>query len=320
MIACGIAVAVSFVVIVLVVPVLRRITGRGQTPRLAVLAWLSVSLTVYASWALTGLAAVEAALHEPVSAPLHDMMVRVTGAHWPIHVLCFLVGVALMTPFAKFLYHLANVCIGARRGRERRRGALRMLGTHPADAQDVAVVASDLPMIYCMPGKPDVIVVTTAAKNSLRSDQFEAVLEHERTHLAERHHVLVAVATAIGLAGRRIWLFGNTEQFVRDLVEMRADDAAVRKFGPRTVITAISKLSAATPPPPALGAVGRSVMTRILRMSDPPSRGDRVLAGAMSCFLASVCCAHLVVTVAVPVILVMAGGPPLYSFLPGHFP
>jgi hypothetical protein len=310
-----ISVAMTTFITVFVVPLLRVITIRGHTPRLAVMVWLSVSFTVFASWMLAGIATFGVLCDESDSAGLFIAAVTLTGAHWPAHVLYCLVGVALITPSARFVYCFCRIHREARRERERRRGALRVLGEQPPELRDVTVIPSDLPMVYCMPGKPGVIVVTTAARDALGGEQFAAVLAHERSHLTEHHHLKVSLARAIGEAGKGIWLFHSTEQLVRDLVEMRADDVAMRRFGPRAVATAIGKLSVAAPPSPALGAADGAVVTRILRMSDPPSRRARVLSGFWSCSLTALCCFHLTVMVAIPVFAMMVNGLYVYEYV-----
>lgn len=53
------------------------------------------------------------------------------------------------------------------------------------------VLDSAQPAVYCVPGRPATIVLTTGALAVLDEPQLLAVLAHERAHLAGRHHLLV---------------------------------------------------------------------------------------------------------------------------------
>ncbi len=295
---------------VVVVPALQRMTTDGRTPRLGILVWLAVSLTVLMSWALAGAASMWMPHDGPMWLSVKSFFVTTLGSEWPLTLLSHAIGVALIVPLLRFAFFLLTGLVSTRRQRARRRTALSMLGCRPIDVAptvDVVLIDSDSPMVFCMPGRPGVIVATTAARDSLDDEQFEAVLAHERAHLAERHHLLVWIGRAVGRVSERVRLFRNTDHFVRMLVEMRADDVAVQRFDRGAVATAVGRLSAVDAPSPALGATGGSVVTRILRMSNPPSRTQRVLAGWGSCWCAGMCCILQVAVVGVPVFAMTIG-------------
>lgn len=56
-----------------------------------------------------------------------------------------------------------------------------------ADA-DVAVLPDDTAYAYALPGTPGRVVVSTGMLAGLAADEREALLAHERAHLAHRHH------------------------------------------------------------------------------------------------------------------------------------
>ncbi len=61
-----------------------------------------------------------------------------------------------------------------------------------------AVVLDDpRPAAYCVPGRPAGIVLTSAALAVLDPAQLDAVLSHERAHLASRHHWLVTLTSGL---------------------------------------------------------------------------------------------------------------------------
>ena len=61
----------------------------------------------------------------------------------------------------------------------------------------MVVVASDRPAAYCVVGRPNAIVVTSAAMKALSPSQLEAVLAHERADIAGRHHHILMVLDAL---------------------------------------------------------------------------------------------------------------------------
>ena len=84
------------------------------------------------------------------------------------------------------------------------------------------------------------MVITTGALARLSAKQLEAVLLHERAHMSGRHHLIIALATAIGRTIPRIRLLAYAERETRRLVELIADDAAVAHTGAPTVAAALA--------------------------------------------------------------------------------
>jgi hypothetical protein len=131
------------------------------------------------------------------------------------------------------------------------------------------------------------IVVTTAAVTALTADELAAVLCHERAHLAGRHHQIVRIANAIAKAvpcrSSRL-----AAAQCGELVELLADDVAVRRSGRDVVITALLQLSAVAPPG-ALAAGETALSRRVVRLAAEPSRCQpaRLLA-SVSCGIALV--------------------------------
>ena len=74
------------------------------------------------------------------------------------------------------------------------------LAGHLEPALGAVVVEHPQPAAYCVAGRCPTVIVTTAAMAALDSGQLDAVLAHERAHLAGRHHALKAAA----LIGRQV--------------------------------------------------------------------------------------------------------------------
>jgi Zn-dependent protease with chaperone function len=78
-------------------------------------------------------------------------------------------------------------------GREARRHAetARLVG-HPEQGLGATLVDHAQPAAYCVAGRHPTVILTTGAVRALDPDQLDAVLAHERAHLAAHHHRLRA--------------------------------------------------------------------------------------------------------------------------------
>ena len=164
----------------------------------------------------------------------------------------------------------------------------RLVG-HPEPALGAVLVEHSQPAAYCVAGRQPTVILTTAAVQALDADQLDAVLAHERAHLAGRHHRLLALARI----GREVLpflpLMRDAEQQVARLVELHADDAATRARDPRLLATALVVLATAAGPAPALAAGATDSVQRIHRLlgpSEPLGRARRQLLRAAAAALA----------------------------------
>jgi Zn-dependent protease with chaperone function len=169
----------------------------------------------------------------------------------------------------------------------------RLVG-HPEPALGAVLVEHPRPAAYCVAGRHPTVVLTTGALRALDSGQLDAVLAHERAHLASRHHRLLATARI----GRQVLpfmpLMRDTDAQVARLVELHADDAATRSRDPGPLAAALVILAtAASPAPapagPALAAAATDAVQRIHRLlgpAEPLGRVRRQLLGAAAAALA----------------------------------
>jgi Zn-dependent protease with chaperone function len=166
----------------------------------------------------------------------------------------------------------------------------RLAGHHEPDLGAV-VVDHPQPTAYCVAGRCPTVIVTTGAIAALAPGQLNAVLAHERAHLAGRHHALKAVARI----GRQVLpflpLLRDTETQVARLAELHADDAAIRAADPEALATALVVLATSTQaaPAPALAAAATDAVQRIhrlLRPTKPLGRLRRHLLRATAATLA----------------------------------
>ncbi|TQL67225.1 Zn-dependent protease with chaperone function [Nocardioides albertanoniae] len=167
-------------------------------------------------------------------------------------------------------------------GRDRRAQRLRlaMLAVPHESEPDVRVIDQGPATVFCLPhwARGDVYV-TNAALEVLSRAELAAVLEHERAHLRGRHALVVSAATVLGTAFPFVPLFRAAANAVPGLVEMAADDAAVRHTDRHVVAGALLCLAEAATPATAFGAGGSTVIRRVRRLVDPDPRsgGFRVV-------------------------------------------
>ncbi len=233
---------------------LRRLSEPGLSPRLGLAAWLSAMFSV--------LALLLAAL---------GLLGRAALAGWPgfARTVCESVSAGTCPPgvyrsvayelglaIAAFLGGVAMIVIGLRYGRSLRRSSVRTrahaeaarITGHRFDGDAAFVLDATRPAVYCVPGRPPTIVLTTGALAVLEPDQLAAVLAHERAHLAGRHHLLLALTRSLAAVAPGVPVFAAGTGAVARLAEMRADDVAARRAGGaqgrRTLLAALLAMGA----------------------------------------------------------------------------
>jgi Zn-dependent protease with chaperone function len=269
---------------------LRRLSGPGASPRLGLAAWLTAMASV--------LACVMAAL---------GLLARAAIAGWPAFArsVCESVSAGTCPPAVyrsaayelglaatAFLGGIVMILLGWRYGRCLRRARVRTrahaqaarITGYPVEGRDAAfALDATRPAVYCVPGRPPIIVLTTGALAVLDPEQLTAVLAHERAHLAGRHHLLLAVTRALAAVAPVVPLFARGTGEVARLAEMRADDVAARRGGRRILLAALIAMGAgaATVQAPAawLAATGGYIATRVRRLAEPASPGRRACYG-----------------------------------------
>jgi Peptidase family M48 len=278
---------------------LMPLTSRGVSARLGLTAWLTAMASVLASLGTALL-----------------LLVRSAVAGWPglAEVVCRSVSGGSCTPrvyrSALFEFGLsvaATVAViiavllawryahGIQRTRQGNRAhaeAARLTGRKlpgTLGPRGTVVLESPLPVAYCVPGRPSAIVLSTGALAVLDPEQLTAVLAHERAHLAARHHALIALTRVLAATFPAVPLFTRGRAEVNRLAEMCADDAAARRNGRHTLLTALLAMGTGTAVPAvpagpavptgALAASTYEVTARVQRLLEPPGRARRARYG-----------------------------------------
>jgi Zn-dependent protease with chaperone function len=280
--------------------ILARASWPARAPLLAILIYLAAAWSVVTAIALAGLTlAVHAtALGGALSQLIGACVLRLRATYaTPGGMAAAGAGLVLTGAVAvRTTVTAASHLHVTRRHALRHSQTARLVG-HPEPALGAVVVEHSHPVAYCVAGRHPTVILTTGVVRALAPGQLEAVLAHERAHLAWRHHRMVAMARISRRALPFLPLMRHAEAQVERLVELHADDAATQVRDPDSLATALVVLAAAAPAPvsaavadsfPVLAATGAApilasaatdAVQRIHRLLHPvkPLRGPRRL-------------------------------------------
>ncbi|MEW1599453.1 M56 family metallopeptidase [Streptomyces sp. NPDC093808] len=272
----GYAVAVGFGAPTL----LLRSTWPYRAPALAVAVWhgLSVSFTVAVALAAYHLATPTDHLHAGLVGLLHSCGL-ITAATTPDPPTADRLAVAL--PLAVVLLVLgcfAFEALRGRRDRSRHRNILDLVG-HRSPQLCATILEHDLPAAYCLPGHNPRVVVSAGALRLLSAGQLEAVLEHERAHIAGRHHLTLSATQAFARIFRRLPLARHAKEQTALLLEMIADDRALRRQSRDVLASAMYEMASGRAPAGAFTVGGPSTLIRLRRVLAPQRRLHLIIRG-----------------------------------------
>ena len=251
-----------------------------RAPRAGIAVWRAGALSVAGSWAGAGLIlAVPCAQVSTDPVMMRACLSRLRAQYAsPAGAAAGAGGAVIVAAvLGRVAWSYGAAAASARRCRARHDDALAVLA-RPGPAADVMIIDNDHPAVYCIPGRRR-IVLTSGALTCLDDGQLDAVLAHERAHLLERHHLVLRLAAALESAFPAVRFFGVAARQIAYLVEVAADDAAVRRAPRLTVAAALLAVAAAGVPAGALGAGGSAGAQRIKRLIDPHAAGQRAAAG-----------------------------------------
>jgi Zn-dependent protease with chaperone function len=251
---------------------LGRASWPTRAPMLAIITYLSAAWSVVAALGLAGLTlaihatALAGGLSQLIGAcvlRLRDVYATPGGATVAGLGLTLAGAVAARTALAT-ITHLRAV----RRHALRHAEAALLVG-HREPTLGAVLVDHAQPAAYCVAGPRPTVIVTTGALQALNSDQLDAVLAHERAHLAYRHHWLLTIA--------RIWcqvlpfipITRNAATQIARLIEMHADDTATGAQDGAVLATALVALASTAMPAPGLAAAATDAVQRIQRLLSP---------------------------------------------------
>jgi Zn-dependent protease with chaperone function len=244
-----------------------------RSPRLAILAWHAIA---YAALAALTTSAVVALMHwtrghELACTVWQVCLDALRGAHGRIAQLLAAAGlVVLATLLARLVIAWQQVIAAGTRARRRHLDLLRLTATTHPDLDAIVLPGPD-PAAYLVPGRDPHVVITSGALGRLSPAEVAAVLAHERAHATGRHDRLRAAVQLLHRAFPGIPVFAHATRQVDRLIELCADEVAVRQHGALSLARALVAMAVPAPAPGALHAAGGDAAERLRRLLDPPA-------------------------------------------------
>jgi len=192
-------------------------------------------------------------------------------------------GFALLAVLYSVLAVAFADAIGARR---RQRELLALLAHGDPKVPGALVIDYPAAAAYCLPGIRSQIVVSVGTLDLLAPAELTAVLAHERAHLRARHDLVLIPFTSLRRALPRSAGIAEAHRTVALLVEMMADDRALRVRGllPKELATALVRFGTAGAdgaPAGALAVAEGELTARVLRLLTPPPPLSRAAQAAV---------------------------------------
>lgn len=273
------ALAFALVALLLVGPVpalLSRASWPLRAPRAAVVLWQAVAIAAVLS-AFSGGIAIASRLLVPGSdgRPTATITSEIRALGLPLWLAYVAVLAVTVVIGARLVTAVVRVAIVTRRRRARHRMLVDLLGTsrHPITTQHrtrasaLRILDVAEPLAYCLPGVRSRVVVSEGTLSALGDSEIMAILTHERAHLRARHDLVLEAFTAVHAAFPRFVRSANALDAVRLLIELLADDAAVRAAGPTPLARALVACASGPTPSGALSAGGPTTVLRVRRLA-----------------------------------------------------
>lgn len=196
----------------------------------------------------------------------------VRGDHWVALTLAGVLAAELVGVLVLSWFRTA-------RTRRRHRALLELVVRPSEELPETRLLEHPAPVAFCIPGARPLLVLSSGMVAELDEAEVAAVVAHERAHLQEHHHLLLLPFLAWAAALPVLPAAARAQAAVRDLVEMRADDVALRSLTGATprrtlaqaIVAAAEGAGGAAVPGGALAVAGGATHARVLRLLEPPS-------------------------------------------------
>jgi Zn-dependent protease with chaperone function len=286
-VAAGLLAAFS---LLLIGPASVRLAEAGwvsRAPRAAVVLWQSMGVSAMVAAIGAGLCLAVERFHAGFLNGLGDLLAGLVDGH-PLRGLGLpdALGLTLAADLGVVLVVLIGTTMGRTvAARAHHRHLLTLLAggtpTHPG------LVLLDHPqaVAYCLPGFRPRIVISTGTQRALSDQELHAVIAHERGH-AREHHGLIMLPMA-PLTDLFAWIpyARLAPTCVAGLLEMAADDHAVRQHQPAALASALVQMATlagsaggTNVPCCAFGATAVGVPARVDRLLNPGRSSRRTAA------------------------------------------
>ncbi len=269
--------ALAFTVMALVLsgPVpamLARATWPSRAPRAAIVLWQAIALAAVLSAFSAGIA-IASRLFAPGldGRPTATIASEIDVLGWPLWITYLAVFALTLVIGARLAVAIVQVAIATRRRRAHHRMVVDLVGksrkwAHSHAGDGLRILDVKEPLAYCLPGVRSRVVVSEGTLTTLADNEIAAILSHERAHLRARHDLVLEMFTAVHAAFPRFVRSASALDAVRLLIEMLADDAAVRAAGPTPLARALVACATGRTPAGALAAGGPTTVVRVRRL------------------------------------------------------
>ena len=300
--------ALAFTVMALVLsgPVpamLARASWPFRAPRAAIVLWQAIALAAVLSAFSAGIA-IASRLFTPGAdgRPTTTITSEIGVLGWPLWTAYVVVFALTLVVGARLMASVLQVAVATRRRRAHHRMVVDLVGksqkwAHALAGDGLRILDVDQPLAYCLPGVRSRVVVSEGTLNALADKEIAAILSHERAHLRARHDLVLEMFTAVHAAFPRWVRSASALDTVRLLIEMLADDAAVRTAGPTPLARALVTCAAGRAPSGALAVGGPTTVLRVRRLG---GRGNSIPLAAAAYLAAAAVLVLPTIAVAVP--------------------
>lgn len=308
------ALAFAILALLLTGPVpalLARARWPYRAPRAAMVLWQAVAVAAVLSAFSSGLAIASRLLVPgPDGHPTATFTGEIDRLGWGLWLLYVTVFAITILIGVRLMVSVVRVGVRTRRRRARHRAIVDLLdhkrycenwrGGYDINRRrdhDLRVLEVDEPLAYCLPGVRSRVVVSEGTLSTLGHNEVTAIVAHERAHLRARHDLVLEAFTAVHDAFPVIVRSKSALDAVKLLVELLADDAAVRTAGPTPLARALVACAGGPTPVGAMAAGGPTTLIRVRRLG---GSGNSLL---LSCSAYTAAAAILVVptlAVAIP--------------------
>lgn len=242
-----------------------------RAPRAAIVLWQSIAAAAVLSAFSAGLAIASGLFaRHPGGQPDWSPAAEIGALGWPLWLCSVMVFALTLLIGVRLVASSVIVAAETRRRRAHHRMVVDLLGDHRHGA-GVRVIDVAEPLAYCLPGIRSRVVLSKGTLSALSHSEVQAILRHERAHLRARHDLVLESFIAVHTAFPRFVRSGSALRAVRLLVELLADDAAVRAVGPAPVARALVACAAARTPAGAMAAGGATTVIRVRRLAGRPN-------------------------------------------------
>jgi len=237
----------------------------------ALLVWQAIGLAGGLSLVGCGVVYGLSPLGDSLPAAVGTLVREWNEGRWParfdaVHLIAALASVGVG---ARLLWVLGTMYARTVRARRRHRDLLDVLATPWPDSPGTRVLDHPQPVAYCLPGRSSRLVVSAGVLEALEPEEVWAVLAHERSHLRERHDLVVLPFVAWGATAPFVRGMECAQVAVAELIEMRADDVAACKSEPHELVGALKTVGGSAPAA-ALSSFTDALEARIERISSHP--------------------------------------------------